>query len=101
MDKSDVITLIKRTFESNEYGVRIPSETSREVFCHVDSVTSNEFFNGGEYGLKPVYRFTMFQYDFENEEICEFNGERYTIYRTYIGTNDEIELYVEKKKGNE
>ena len=42
---------------------------------------------------------TMFRYDYNGEPIVEYNGQRYSIYRTYIGKNDMIELYVERKGG--
>lgn len=102
MDKSDVINLVKYPYVTNEYGVRVKEETpiSRQVFCHVDSVTQSEFFNGGATGLNPEYRITMFRFDYDDETILEYNGEYYSIYRTYIARNDEIELYVERRKGN-
>lgn len=71
------------------------------VYCNVSSVTGSEWFEGGRNGLNPQYRFTMFAPDYEGEEVLEYNGERYAIYRTYVGQNETIELYTEKKKGNE
>jgi len=31
--------------------------------------------------------------------VLEYKGNRYGIYRTYIGRNDTIELYAERKGG--
>jgi hypothetical protein len=99
MDRSDIINLITVTTARDEYGVMRKTETSRQVFCRVDSVTASEFFEGGRNGLNPEYRMTMFRHDYEGEPILEYNGQRYSIYRTYIGKNDSIELYVERKGG--
>ena len=99
MDRSDVITLIAETTTQDEYGVRRASETTRPVFCNVSSVTANEFFEGGRNGLNPQYRMTMFNGDYEGERTLEYNGKRYSVYRTYFGKTDSIELYVERKGG--
>ena len=101
MDRSTPIYLVKQTFTHNEYGVQIASETKRKVYANVTSVTSAEFFDGGRNGLSPEYRMRVFFYDYQDEDILEYNGKRYTIYRTYLGANDILELYVERKTGNE
>lgn len=100
MNRSEVIYLVDRTYTQNEYGVMLPTETKKKVFCSKTSVTSAEWFEGGRNGLNPEYRFIVFKYDYNNEEVLEYNSVQYTIYRTYEN-NDLIELYVEKRKGNE
>lgn len=99
MDRSDIITLISVTTSRDEYGVMRKSETSTQVYCSVNSVTQTEFFEGGRNGLNPEYRFTMFKPDYNGQTIVEYNNNRYSVYRTYYGRNDTIELYVERKGG--
>lgn len=99
MDRSTVITLVKQAYTQNEYGVQIPTETRREVYAQVDSVTANEFFEGGRNGLNPEFRFTMFGADYEGERVVEYQGGAFAIYRTYIGRGDNVELYAERKGG--
>lgn len=101
MNKSSVAYLVSETYTLNDYGVLEKQETKRKVFANVSSVSSAEWFEGGRNGLNPQFRFTMFTYDYENEKIIEYNSKQYTIYRTYIRKQDEIELYTELKKGNE
>ena len=76
-------------------------ETTRKrlVFGQLSSVSASEFFAGGQNGLKPEFRIVMFAPDYYGEKTLEFNGEVYTIYRTYLSRNDMIELYVEKRAG--
>lgn len=100
MDRSDVLTLIATTYQADEYGVQKATETRRNVFCNVSSVTRTEWFDGGRNGLNPELRFTMFFYDYAGEELCEFNGVRYSVYRTYRAQDDSIELYVERRQGD-
>ena len=101
MNKSDVAFLVSETYSQNQYGVYEKQTTKRKVFVKVSSVSSNEWFEGGRNGLNPQYRFTMFQFDYLGEKIIEYNGVNYTIYRTFNKSVDEVELYVELKKGNE
>lgn len=101
MDRSNVLTLISETFSADVYGTQIASEIKRDVFCDVQSVSLNEWAEAGRIGLNPEYRFTLFRYDYHGEEICEFQGRRYSIYRTYIARNESIELYAERRHGNE
>ena len=99
MDRSEQITLLTPTKVQNAYGVWEETYTSRTVFCQVDSVTRQEFFEGGRNGLNPEFRMTMFFGDYNDERILIFRDKTYSVYRTYIGRNDTIELYVERKGG--
>lgn len=99
MDKSKVLTLISETYIVDEIGQQIPQETRRDVFCNISSVSAAEWFEAGRSGLKPEYRATMFSYDYGHEKIVELDGVRYGVYRTYLGKNESIELYLESKVG--
>ena len=99
MDRSQVITLISQEKIQDENGVWRTIENARSVFCSVNSVTSNEFFEGGRNVLNPEYQSTMFRYDYNGETIIKYEGQRYGVYRTYFGRDDTIELYVERKGG--
>ena len=99
MDRSTPIMLLSTTKAQDAYGVWVESPTSRMVFCQVDSVTRAEFFDGGRNGLNPEYRMKMFFGDYNGEKLLSYNGQTYSVYRTYQGKNDTIELYVERKGG--
>jgi SPP1 family predicted phage head-tail adaptor len=99
MDKSDVIKLISVTRTQDKYGQFVDTETSRQVYCQVGSITQSEFYEGGRNVLNPEYRFTVFFADYEDETIIEYKGKRYAVYRTYLARNDRLELYVERKGG--
>lgn len=100
MDRSTPITLLATTKEQNDYGVWVETITSTNVFAQVDSVTRAEFFEGGRNGLNPEYRMTMFSGDYNGEKMLIYNGNTYSIYRTYMAKTDTIELYVERKGGS-
>ena len=95
---TDVIQLIKQTVSTNTYGIEEMTETEREVFCRVDSITQTEFYQAADTQINPEYRFTVFFGDYEGEMLLAFNDSRYSIYRTYR-TGDDLELYAERKVG--
>lgn len=96
----DVIKLVSETYAVNDYGVRVPAETKKQVFCKVRSVTRAEFFDGGRNGLNPQYRFDVFMGDYNDETVIEYKEKRYAVYRVYHPENvDYIELYCERKGG--
>ena len=99
--RSSIAKLVSYTYEKDSYGVLRRNSTSRKVFVDVVSVSASEFFDGGRNGLKPALRFTMFRYDYQNEDVIEYEGVQYSIYRTYFKNYDQIDLYTELKKGNE
>ena len=101
MDRSTPIYLVSDTYTEDQYGVLQPQQTKRLVYANVASVTRDEWFEGGRNGLNPEFRMTMFGPDYQGEEIVEYNGLQYAVYRTYHARTDELELYVEKKKGAE
>ena len=99
MDRSNIITLIKTSYAYDAIGQAVPVETRRTVYCNLRSVSRGEWSAAGQLGLKPELTATMFAPDYEGEEIAEIDGVRYGVYRTYIGSNESIELYLERKTG--
>lgn len=98
--KNDVIDLIKETITIDDIGQEIKTETVTQVFADVRSVTQAEFYRAGDLDLKPSLSFTIFFADYDNEKIVEYQNVRYSVYRTYR-SNDNLELYVERRIGNE
>lgn len=99
MDRSTPIVLIAQEYSKDQYGVLKPTQTRRQVFASVNSVTATEFFEGGRNGLNPELRFTMFAPDYNGEDIVEYNGNMYAVYRTYLARTDILELYTERREG--
>lgn len=96
----DVIKLISQEFSKNQYGVQIPTEVYKEIFCEIHSVTKQEFFEAGRNGLNPAFEVTIFAAEYNGETVLEYQGKTYSIYRTYhVPGTDYMELYVERKGG--
>lgn len=96
----EVISLISETETKDKFGVTQLTPTSTDIFAKVDTVGAKEFFNAGNTGIKPVFKFSEVKPDeYHGEQIIEYNGNRYSVYRTYRAREDALELYVERKAG--
>lgn len=94
------IDLIAETVTIDALRMESVAETSRTVFAEIESISQSEFFAAADADLRPEYRFKVFYADYEGEKICEFEGERYAIYRTYRNS-DRVELYAERRAGRD
>lgn len=97
--RDSVLTLIKETISSDSIGNQTITETSKDVFCSVYPINQNEFFSARAIGINPTKRFEIFFGDYDGEEACEFEGQRFVIYRVYDREDDVIELYAQRKLG--
>lgn len=95
------IKLIKKTYSANAIGDQIATETKRTVFAELSSVSEREFFDAGQNGLKPDRKFTVKTCEYEHEDALEYNSQQYSIYRTYERGDGRVELYTERRVGNE
>lgn len=99
MDRSNVICLIRQKYTQDNTGQEIAEETEREVFCDIQSISREEFFEAGQNDITPVYKATMFKYDYNDEKIAIVFGEKLAVYRTYIKQGEYIELYLKREVG--
>ena len=90
----DVLTLIS---ESQPHGVlETATETERQVYCTVESVSMSEAYRAMSNGLHPSFVFKLTDFaDYNNEKICVYKGVRYRIIRSYR-RNQGIELTAEE-----
>ena len=99
MSKSTVITIQRPTRTQNSIGEWISAVLPVQVFAEVQSVSSSEFFAASQVGLAPEYRFTMFDGDYNGEDVLEYEGQKLSVYRTYHNGPDSIELYCQRDAG--
>jgi len=100
MDRSSVCTLISETFAADTIGQMVATEKTKDVFCNVASVSQSEWFQGGQAGLKPEYKITMFAPDYDGQRIVKLNDVKYGVYRTYLRDDELLELYLERMVGH-
>ncbi len=101
MDRSTPIYLVDQTYTADDAGIISAQLTERMVYADTTSVSLAEWSEGSRIGLNPEIRFTMFAPDYQGEEILKYDGRYYSIYRTYHGRNDTIDLYCERRNGTD
>lgn len=101
MNLAEKISLITTTYTQDDIGEWIEAQTKTEVFAVVSSITMAEFYQAGMQGLKPDYRFTIWLTEYDNQDLVEYKGKIYSVYRSYRRDDGRIELYVNEKKGEE
>lgn len=99
MDRSTQIYLISVTYTTDALKQRVPTEHRRAVFAAMQSVTMEEWTQAGQLGLSPEFRAVVFAPEYNGEEIVEVKGKRFSVYRTYQGKNENLELYLGRKAG--
>ena len=78
-----------------------PTETKRTVYCTVKSIGQQEAYLAMGQGLNPELKVILaHDFEYEGEGLCELDGVRYEILRTYITETDGIELTLQRVSRN-
>lgn len=100
MLKANVVTLIRESPEAHGVGTD-PQETRRDVYCTVKSIGQTEAYQAMGIGLNPELKVILaHDFEYDGEALCELDGVRYHILRTYITEADGIELTLQREARN-
>jgi len=76
-----------------------PAETRRQVFASIRSVGMRESYEALAHGLRPeIVLILKHDFEYQHEPLCDLEGTRYRILRTYITEADGIELVLQREK---
>ena len=96
MMKANVLTLIAVSPEAAGVGTE-PTETKRNVYCTVRSIGQQEAYLAMGQGLNPELKVILaHDFEYEGERLCELDGVKYDILRTYVTETDGIELTLQR-----
>ena len=101
MNRAEKIKLLTIEYTQDDLGEWTEVWTKRELFARVESVSMSEFYQAGMQGLDPDYKLTIWMNEYAGEDLVDYNGKIYAVYRTYRRDDGRIELYVSEKKGDE
>lgn len=102
------LKLISKKIEKDGIGNDVVIEKAKKILCKVLDVGSSEFYNAKVSGIKPEIKFVIKSFEYEGEREVVFDGNKYSIIRTYHAEKqgegyrrnklrfDEIELTCEK-----
>ena len=95
----NVCTLIKCVYISDDCGDQTETETENICFCAELPITSSEFYNAGQSGIKPEKMLIVESECYNGEKLAVYDNVRYDIYRVYPKDNGYTELYLKIKGG--
>jgi SPP1 family predicted phage head-tail adaptor len=100
MMRANVLDLITVSPEAGGVGTE-PTESKRTVYCTVRSIGQQEAYLAMGQGLNPELKVILaHDFEYEGEDLCELDGVRYQILRTYITETDGIELTLQRVTRN-
>lgn len=94
------VTLISQTETYDDMGVPAVTENETTIKGNFQSVSAQEFYRGGEIGIKPEFVVKVWEREYNGETVLEYEGKRYIIYRTYLVSDGRTELYCQKDIGS-
>ena len=96
MNYDTVVTLIHEVPDGTDASGNAQFITLRRyVYAEKKAVRQSEFFQAAALGFKPEIVLEVHSFEYQNEELCELEGERYRIYRVYpLGKSERSELYL-------
>ena len=99
----EILTFIKQTRSTDEYGDPVISEIPRVVLCREESIGQSEFYQAHATGLKPEIKLVIADYlDYQGEQLLRYTPmgqteeQLFRVLRTYRkGLELEITAYRE------
>lgn len=87
------VFLIKTVNTVDEVGDTVQTESERSVLSGKLDYRSKEFYQAFTNGLKPSITFAVNKYEYDNERILKFEGDKYKIIDVYpVKAKDESEF---------
>lgn len=99
MNKIANVKLISQNISYSEIGVPVSTSSTTELIGNFQTVSAQEFYRGGELGIKPEFIIKVWDAEYNGETLLEYDGKRYIIYRTYLVSDGRRELYCQKDVG--
>ena len=100
MLRANAVDLITVSPQAAGVGVE-RTETKRTVYCTVKSIGQQEAYLAMGQGLNPELKVILaHDFEYEGERLCEIDGIRYDILRTYVTETDGIELTLQRAVRN-
>lgn len=91
----DICTLISKKPVLDESGNFYDENVTKDVFCNKKGIRQSEHYASMAMGMKPTLMLEVKIYDYDDEEMVEFNNVKYRINRIYPTNNENLELICE------
>ncbi|MDG3157599.1 phage head closure protein [Streptococcus suis] len=87
------ITLIAKNITGKDkLKQNITEEVKTVLLCRKKSITRSEFYQANQAGIRPSLVVDIHSFEYDNQELAEFEGERYRVIKTYPVDLETLEL---------
>ncbi|MFU8753348.1 phage head closure protein [Streptococcus suis] len=92
------ITLIaKRITGKDKLKQNITEEVKTVLLCRKKSISRSEFYQANQASIRPSLVVDIHSFEYDNQELAEFEGKRYRILKTYPVDLETLELTLTEK----
>ncbi|WP_449451643.1 phage head closure protein [Streptococcus suis] len=92
------ITLIaKKITGQDKLKQNVTEEVKTTLLCRRRSVTRSEFYQANQVGMRPSLVVDIRSFEYDNQELAEFEGKRYRVIKTYPVDLETLELTLTEK----
>lgn len=99
VSKDDVCFLMTTTTTLDEMMQEIEIQLPEMVYCATSSIGQREFSATMQNGLKAQLTIIIDHDEYDGQKEVEYNQVKYSIYRTFVRGDGDIELYCEVRVG--
>lgn len=99
ISKDDVCFLMSSTIVVDDLLQEIEITLPELVYCAPVSIGQHEFSISVQAGLKSKLTLIIDHDEYDGEKEVEYNRVKYSVYRTYVRSDGDIELYCEVRTG--
>lgn len=99
VSKDDVCFLMSSTIIVDELLQEIEVTLPELVYCATSSIGQREFSASMQVGLKAERTIIIDHDEYDGQKEVEYNRKKYSIYRTFVRDDGNIELYCEVRTG--
>ena len=92
------ITLIENKITGKDkLKQNIIEEVKTVLLCRKKSITRSEFYQANQAGIRPSLVVDIHSFEYDNQELAEFEGKRYRVIKTYPVDLETLELTMTEK----
>ncbi|AGM99848.1 phage head closure protein [Streptococcus iniae] len=97
MWNNEITLIVKKITGQDKLKQNITEEVKTKMLCRKQSITRSEFYQANQAGIRPSLIVDIHSFEYDNQELAEFDGKRYRIIKTYPVDLEILELTLTEK----
>lgn len=100
-DWTDELTLLTPDGYTRVDGNQVVNYKRSVISATKKPIAMSEFYAAAQSGIRPELKLIVHPFEFDGQELVEYDGKKYSLIRTYQTSYDEMEIYLERKVGEQ